>query len=59
MIPDVQTQLAHSRLEGLREEARVHHLLRGRRSWRRVLGVVLVRLAMKVEPDLAPDVRLV
>lgn len=58
MIQDDQTHLAHSRLERLREEARVHRLLRGRTSWRRALGVVLLRLAVKVEPDLAPDVRL-
>ncbi|PYE52736.1 hypothetical protein [Deinococcus yavapaiensis] len=59
MIPDVQAQLTHAHLERLREEARVHHLLGRRRSWRRVIGVVLMRLAVKVEPDLAPDARLV
>lgn len=58
MVSDDHTHFAHAHLERLREEARVHRLLRGRTSWRRTLGVVLLRLAVKVEPDLAPDVRL-
>lgn len=57
MLPDVHFRIALERLDTLRSEAEVRHLTAAPSSWRRRFARSLVRLALRFEPELAPEVR--